>query len=79
MKAGTQNHLKEQHAVLSQPTIYSVAADACDKANRTGRDAEFRYAGVEARATPTSCVSDVVEIWFWKNQFEKWKRAVGKD
>lgn len=57
---------------MANETIFHVASEACDRAKRTGRDATFRFAGIECRATPTSTMRDVVEIWFWKGQFEKW-------
>lgn len=61
---------------MGNETIFSTAADACDRAKVTGRDAAFRFAGIECRATPDSTMRDVVEIWFWKGQFEKWQAAL---
>lgn len=65
-------------ATITTDTIYSVATDACERAARTGRDIAFRFNGTESRATPRSCIADVVEIWFLKRQFEGWKRALSR-
>lgn len=62
--------------ITVQQTIYSAAQDACDLARRIGQDVPFTFAGTDAKARPDSLVADVVDVWFWKGQFEKWQKAL---
>lgn len=58
--------------------IYTAASDACELAERTKQDVVFSFMGTETRAKPNSCFVDVVEIWFWKRQFEQWQKAAAR-
>lgn len=57
--------------------IFTAASDAIERASSTNQEVVFSFMGTETRAKPRSCMDDVVEIWFWKRQFEEWKRAIG--
>lgn len=54
-------------------TIHSAALLACQQAARSKRETTFTFLGTEARAKPKSLPADVVEIWFWRRQFEQWQ------
>lgn len=62
-----------------EETIYSVATDACERARRTGRNVDFRFNGIEVTARPDSCMADVAEIWFWKQQWKHILRMVPQE
>lgn len=51
-------------------TIYSLADEACDRAAQTDLAVTLRFQGTEVTVTPTSCMRDIAEVWFWKHQWE---------
>lgn len=61
--------------MAAEENIFTVASDACALAQRTRQEVVFSFRGTETRAKPASCMADVVEIWFWKGQLEKWLAA----
>jgi hypothetical protein len=61
-----------------EQNIFTAASDAIEEADRTKHEVAFSFMGTETRAKPNSCMADVVEIWFWKRQFEQWQKAVGR-
>lgn len=64
---------------MAQPepaTIHAAVKKAITQAAKENQPVKFTFSGCEVIAHPNSLPIDLVHVWFWKNQFEKWEAAL---